>query len=112
MIYSVEKKIEDLTNAVEYYADMYQKLLDYKEESEKKKGVKNRSIYLEKCNKALEERVQDLEIRNKEKNVEIRGLEKCGNENTILLVQDLAQKLNLDPNEIEDAQRVGQKKPN
>lgn len=113
VIYSVEKKIEDLTNAVEYYADMYQKLLDYKEESEKKiKTLENRSIYLEKCNKALEERVQDLEIRNKEKNVEIHGLENRGNENTILVVQDLARKLNLDPNEIEDAQRVGQEKPN
>lgn len=113
VIYIVEKKIEDLTNAVEYYADMYQKLLDYKEESEKKiKALENRSVYLEKCNKALEERVQDLEIRNKEKNVEIHGLEKCENENTIQVVQDLARKLNLDPNDIEDAQRVGQEKPN
>ncbi|XP_045456260.1 uncharacterized protein LOC123666098 [Melitaea cinxia] len=113
VIYIVEKKIEDLTNAVEYYADMYQKLLDYKEESEKKiKALENRSVYLEKCNKALEERVQDLEIRNKEKNVEIHGLEKCENENTIQVVRDLARKLNLDPNDIEDAQRVGQEKPN
>ncbi|CAK1600632.1 unnamed protein product [Parnassius mnemosyne] len=112
VIYSVEKKIEELTNGVEFYADMYQKLLDFKEESQKKiKALEQKNVYLEKCNKALEERVQELEMKDKEKNIEIHGLEKQENENTILVVQKMAEKLNLNPNEIQDAQRVGHVKP-
>lgn len=111
VIYNLEKKIENLTNSVELYADMYQVLVDFKEESQKKiKALEQKNVYLEKCNKALEERVQEIEMRDKEKNIEIYGLEKFDNENTKLLVQDLAQKLNLDPSDIEDAQRVGQEK--
>lgn len=112
VIYGLEKKLEELANNVQFYSDMYQKLLEFKEESQKKiKALENKNVYLEKCNKALEERVQELEIKDKEKNIEIHGLEKHGNENTLLVVQKLAQKLNLDPNEIQDAQRVGQEKP-
>ncbi|CAB3241326.1 unnamed protein product [Arctia plantaginis] len=91
---------------------MYQILLDFKEESQKKmKTLEQKNVYLEKCNKALEERVQELEMKDKEKNIEIHGLEKHENENTKLVVQKMAQKLNLDPNDIEEAQRVGQEKP-
>ncbi|CAB3260080.1 unnamed protein product [Arctia plantaginis] len=112
VIYNLEKKIEELTNSVEFYADMYQTLLNFKEESQKKmKTLEQKNVYLEKCNKALEERVQELEMKDKEKNIEIHGLEKHENENTKLVVQKMAQKLNLDPNDIEEAQRVGQEKP-
>ncbi|KAJ8737088.1 hypothetical protein PYW07_000359 [Mythimna separata] len=111
VIYNLEKKIGELTNSVEFYADMYQTLLDFKEESQKKiKALEQKNVYLEKCNKALEERVQEMEIKDKEKNIEIHGLEKHENEDTILVVQKLAHKLNLDPNDIQDAQRVGQEK--
>jgi hypothetical protein len=64
LIYNVQKKIVDLTTSVEFYAEMYQKLIEYKGESEKRiKALENRNVYLEKYNKALEERVQELEIR-------------------------------------------------
>lgn len=112
VLYNVEKKLEDLTTNVEFYAEIYQSLVEYKEESQKKiKSLEQKNIYLEKCNKALEERVQELEIRDKEKNIEIHGLEMQNDENTISVIQDLAQKLNLNPGDIEDAQRVGQEKP-
>ncbi|PZC86310.1 hypothetical protein B5X24_HaOG211471 [Helicoverpa armigera] len=112
VIYNLEKKIGELTNTVEFYADMYQTLMEFKEESQKKiKALEQKNVYLEKCNKALEERIQELEVKDKEKNVEVHGLEKCENENTILVVQKMAQILNLDPNDIQDAQRVGQEKP-
>lgn len=75
------------------------------------KALEQKNVYLEKCNKALEERIQELEVKDKEENVEVHGLEKCENENTILVVQKMAQILNLDPNDIQDAQRVGQEKP-
>lgn len=111
VLYNVEKKIEDLSSNVEFYAEMYQTLMTFKEESQKKiKALEQRNIYLEKCNNALEERVQELELREKEKNIEIHGLEMEKNENTKVLIQDLALKLNLNPNDIKEAQRVGEKK--
>ncbi|VVC90454.1 unnamed protein product [Leptidea sinapis] len=69
-------------------------------------------MYLEKCNKALEERVQDLEVKEKEKEIEIHGIEEKTNENTISVVQSVAKILNVSPDDIEDAMRVGQQKQN
>ena len=112
VLYRVEKKIVDLTTTVEFYSEMYQSLMEFKEEAQKKiKSLEHKNVYLEKYNKALEERVQELEIRENEKNVEIHGLEMHDQENTRLVVEDLAKKLNLNPSDIEDAQRVGREKP-
>ncbi|VVC96276.1 unnamed protein product, partial [Leptidea sinapis] len=109
----VEKKLGDLTNSVEFYAEMYQQLLEYKEESQKKiKALEQKNIYLEKCNKALEERVQSLEVKEKEKEIEIHGIEEKTNENTISVVQSVAKILNVNPDDIEDAMREGQQKQN
>lgn len=111
VLFSVEKKIVDLTATVEFYSEMYQALIEYKAESQKKiKSLEQKNVYLEKCNTALEERVQELEVREKEKNIEIHGLEMQNQENIISVVGDLAKKLNLNVNDIEDAQRVGQTK--
>ncbi|CAH2109318.1 unnamed protein product [Euphydryas editha] len=111
VLYKLEKKIEDMTNTVEFYAEMYQTLFQYKEDSQKKiKALEEKNIYLNKCNKALEERVQELEMREKEKNIEIHGLEMRSDESTVAVVQELAKKLDLNPNDIEDARRVGQDK--
>ncbi|CAB3240685.1 unnamed protein product [Arctia plantaginis] len=111
VLYNVEKKIEDLTTNVEFYAEMYQTLITFKDESEKKiKSLQQKNVYLEKYNKALEERVQELEMRDKEKNIEIHGVEMLTNEDTKNVAQNLAHKLNLNSDDIEDAQRVGQEK--
>ncbi|CAB3260324.1 unnamed protein product [Arctia plantaginis] len=111
VLYNVEKKIEDLTTNVEFYAEMYQTLITFKDESEKKiKSLQQKNVYLEKYNKALEERVQELEMRDKEKNIEIHGVEMLTNEDTKNVAQNLAKKLNLNSDDIEDAQRVGQEK--
>lgn len=112
VLYSVEKKIVELTASVEFYSEMYQNLMDYKEESKKKiKSLEQKNVYLEKYNKALEERVQELEAKGNEKNIEIHGLEMHNQENIKTVVEELATKLNLNPNDIEDAQRVGREKP-
>lgn len=112
VLYSVEKKIVDLTANVEFYSEMYQSLMEYKEESQKKmKSLEQKNGYLEKCNKALEERIQELEVRESEKNIEIHGLEMHTQENVKSVVVELAKTLNLNPNDIEDAQRVGREKP-
>lgn len=112
VLYSVEKKIVDLTANVEFYSEMYQSLMEFKEESQKKiKSLEQKNVYLEKYNKALEERVQELEVKENEKNIEIHGLEMKNQENIISVVGELAKKLDLNPHDIEDAQRVGREKP-
>ncbi|XP_050677281.1 prion-like-(Q/N-rich) domain-bearing protein 25 [Leptidea sinapis] len=52
------------------------------------------------------ERVQDLEVKEKEKEMEIHGIEEKINENTISVVQGVAKILNVSPDDIEDAMRV------
>lgn len=112
VLYSVEKKIMELTANVEFYSEMYQSLMEYKAESINKiKSLEQKNVNLEKYNKALEERVQELEIRDVEKNLEIHGLEMHSPENIKSVVGELAKKLNLSPSDIEDAQRVGREKP-
>ncbi|KAJ2950352.1 hypothetical protein O0L34_g8590 [Tuta absoluta] len=112
VLYNVNKKVEELSNAVDFYADMYEKLMAFKDESQKKyKSLEQKCLYLEKYNKALEERIQDLEQSDKAKNIEIHGLEMQANENTTKVIRTLAENLNLDPNDIDDAQRVGVQKP-
>ncbi|KAI5635930.1 hypothetical protein NE865_11349 [Phthorimaea operculella] len=112
VLYNVNEKVGELSKAVEFYADMYQKLIEFKDESQKKyKALEQKCVYLEKYNKALEERIQDLEQSDKSKNIEIHGLEMQSNENTAKVIMTLAENLNLDPNDIDDAQRVGVQKP-
>ncbi|VVC87901.1 unnamed protein product [Leptidea sinapis] len=109
----MEKKLEDISEAVDFYTEQYQEMVKFKAESEKKiKSLEQRNVYLDKCNKALEERVLDMEQGVKASNVEIVGLEKQENEITTEAVKRIAQKLKLDPNNIEDAFRVGREKPN
>lgn len=43
-------------------------------------------MYLEKCNKLLEECVNELEEKDKEKKVELFGLEKNNNEDILKVV--------------------------
>ncbi|KAJ2952411.1 hypothetical protein O0L34_g6718 [Tuta absoluta] len=113
ILYKMEEKLERLTETVDFYSAQYQEMVTFKTEAEKKlKSLEQKNIYLEKYNKALEERVEELEVRNKEKNIEIHGMEKLDNENTKEAVKKLALKLDLNPNDIEEAQRVGSEKPN
>ncbi|XP_063635201.1 uncharacterized protein LOC134805950 [Cydia splendana] len=110
-IYNVEKKLDELKDTVDFYSAQYQTLIEHKEAAEKKmKALEQKNTYLEKCNKALEERIMDLEQEKKEKNVEIIGLEKKVGENTTEIVKEVAKKLNLNPDDIKYARRVGREK--
>ncbi|KAI5632624.1 hypothetical protein NE865_14674 [Phthorimaea operculella] len=112
IIYKMERKLEDLKESVDFYAEQYQKMIKFKDEAEKKmKSLEQKNIYLEKCNLALEERVLDLEMKEKQMNVEIIGLEKQEEEDTKEIVQKLALNLTLNPEDIMEAQRVGREKP-
>lgn len=65
---------------------------------------------MDKCNRALEERVHELEEKGLEKNLEIIGLEKQENENINTVVTKIAQILKVNANDIESAARVGRDK--
>ncbi|CAG4952438.1 unnamed protein product [Parnassius apollo] len=69
------------------------------------------NAHLMKCNKALEERVNELEEKDKEKKVEFVGLEKKENEDVAKIIIQVANKLHMDVSQIEHAERVGRIKP-
>ncbi|CAH2040718.1 unnamed protein product, partial [Iphiclides podalirius] len=111
IIYQTQKKIDDLTEAVVFYAEQYQMMLNFKEAAEKKiTALENRNKYLQKCNDSLEERIMFLEQREVEKNIEIACLDESQKEDTKKIVEIVAQKLNLNTGNIEDAKRVGREK--
>lgn len=111
IIYKLEKRIEELHETVDFYAEQYQKMMEFSTETEKKlKSLEQKNIYLEKCNNALEERVMYLEQRDKETNLEIIGLQKLENENVKEVVSKVAQVLKVSTNDIEEARRVGKEK--
>lgn len=108
IVHKMEKTLEEMKNTIDFYAEQYQQMVDFKQRAEKKlTSLEQKNIYLEKCNKALEERIQDMEQREKENNIEIFGLEKRNNEVTMEVVKNIAQNLNLNPTDIIDAVRVG-----
>lgn len=113
ILYKMRKTLDDLTESVDFYAEQYLELMQYKENSEKRiKALEQKNINLEKCNLALEERVVALESRDREKNIEIVGLEKIEGENLKETVEKIAQKLNLNSNQIVEVRRVGAERPN
>lgn len=111
VIYNMEKKLVELAETVDFYAEMYQGMAEFKEIAEKKiKSLEQKNVFLEKYNRALEDRVEDLEMYEKEKYVEICGVENRANENTKQVAQQVAKVLQLNPDNIEEAMRVGKEK--
>lgn len=68
IIFSMEKKLEELAANVDFYAEKYQQMMEFKETAERKiNSLEQKNIYLDKCNKALEERIMIIEQQSKEK---------------------------------------------
>lgn len=112
IIFKIEKRLEELTGLVDFYSEQYQAMTEFKQGAQKKiSALENKNVYLEKCNKALEERILLLEQKDKDKNIELACLEKHANENLKAVVSKFAEKLNLQPNDIVEVKRVGAEKP-
>lgn len=112
IIYNMEKKLDELTKAVDFYAEKYQRLSEAKECTENKiKALEQKNTYLEKCNKSLEIRVEELEEKENEKSIQIVGLEKKPGEDTQKLIGQLAKVLKTSIDKINHAMRVGVEKP-
>lgn len=108
----MEEKIESLKDNVDFYAQKYQEMTDFKKNAEKKiAALEKKNLNLQKINESLEERITQLELKEVETEVEIVGVEQVLNENTKDLIATIGQKLEMDVNEIESARRVGRQKP-
>lgn len=108
VVFKMEKKIEEMASRMDLLAERYQVMVEFKETAEKKiSSLENKNIYLEKCNKALEERVAAMEMKEKENNVEISGLDVTDDENINNVVVKVAHKLKLEEKFIKEARRVG-----
>lgn len=66
ILFTMKKTLDDIVESVDFYAEQYQTLIKFKEKSEKKiTALEQRNIYIEKCFKALEERITQLEYKEK-----------------------------------------------
>lgn len=65
----------------------------------------NKCVYLEKCNLALEHKMQELEQSSHKRNIEIIGVEQLPGENWKQVVCNLSEKVNLRTDEIESVRR-------
>ncbi|XP_046964213.1 uncharacterized protein LOC124533093 [Vanessa cardui] len=112
VIFKLEKKIDELVETVDFYSELYQEMTEFKKTAENKiKALEQRNVYIEKYNVALEERIMSLEKKEKEKNIEIACLQKNGDtENIKEVIEKFARKLNLNPEDVENVERVGSQK--
>uniref|UniRef100_A0A2H1WRH6 SFRICE_041476 n=1 Tax=Spodoptera frugiperda TaxID=7108 RepID=A0A2H1WRH6_SPOFR len=108
IVFNMKKTLETMSDDISFYAEKYQQLIEEKEKSDKKiKALEHKNVHLETCNKALEERLAYLEVREKGRNIEICGLEEQKNENPADTVKTIASKLGVDSGMIAEAMRVG-----
>lgn len=108
VIFKIENKLAELKDSVDFYSKSYEELMEFKAGAEKKfTALERRNVYLEKCNMALEERVERLEQKEKERNVELAFLEPLQNEDLLAVVASIAEDLNLNTEDIEEVKRVG-----
>lgn len=117
VIYTMKKQLDEMAETIDFYAEKYQELIDFKADCiEKNKKTENkitdlvnRNKYLEKCNSALEERVQWIEQKETEKKVELVGVQ-IQNDSIRETVSQIASKLELPIQDIVDVWRVGGEK--
>ncbi|CAG5043909.1 unnamed protein product [Parnassius apollo] len=68
VVYKMEKKLSEMADLVDFVSKKYDNLVEYQKSTDTKiKSLENMNAHLMKCNKALEERVNELEEKDKEK---------------------------------------------
>ncbi|KAI5636628.1 hypothetical protein NE865_10644 [Phthorimaea operculella] len=111
ILLTMKQKLENLTESVDFYSKQYQALIEEKKKTDNKiTALEKKNVFLEKCNKALEERVAVLELKEKECNVEICGLDMEEQEVLIEKVKIIAERLDLNPQNIRETKRVGRQR--
>lgn len=113
-ISDIKKANEEIEKSVDYLGLKYKELekdrIDSKEHYQKQenrvKDLFNRNVYLEKCNKALEERIIKLEQKETQLQIELQNVQMQEGENLIATVNKIAQELKLNINDIEKVRRI------
>lgn len=112
---SFNEKLDKLTSSIQIWSNRFLELeqrcgelADFKEKAENKMIAQDRTnVYLQKYNTALEERIEMLEQKEKEKVVELACVEETENEKLDEVVLSIAQNLDLKVDDIEHVRRVG-----
>lgn len=111
ILFSVKKTLDDLVEAVDFYAHKYEELVKAQQKTDQKMvALEQKNVYLEKYSAALEERISVLESKGRERNIEIVGLQSKDGEDIKAVVENMARKMNLNPINICDVMRVGVEK--
>lgn len=118
IMYVMKKDMETLTQSTEFLSNKYDELISLhlelgkklKENENKLNDVINKNTYLEKCNRALEYRIQEIEQREKNYNIELFGIEMIKDENIETTVKTIADKLNMNGENIEKVWRLPNRK--
>ncbi|KAJ2940199.1 hypothetical protein O0L34_g11765 [Tuta absoluta] len=112
IIVQLQETINGLVSDVAFYAEHYQKLVDSQKSTETKiKALEQKNVFLEKSNKALEERVTSLEYSCKQKSIEIVGLDCETDEHLKTCITAIAAKLELNYEDICKIETVGAQIP-
>lgn len=108
IVFNMKNTLEEMADDISFYAQKYQELVESKAIADKKiKALEHKNVHLEICNKALEERVAYLEIKEKENNVELYGLQGIENESVESCVKKIADQLGMDHGKISEIKWVG-----
>lgn len=120
IIYTIKKQMDEMSSSIEFYAEKYQELVEFKNQAidnlqkndKKIIDLQNKNKYLEKYNRALVERIGVLENSELKLNIELVGMQKQEDENILENVNKFAEILNVNKNEIQNVWRVGRENKN
>lgn len=120
IVRQMRKEMQDITESLDFMEDQLKELIDFKKETierlrsnEKKIAEQSqKNVYLEKCIKSLEEKVSYFEYKEKERNIELVGVEKQEKEDINQIIVKIAETIKVEKEDIEGGWRVGRETPN
>ena len=119
----LKKNMDSIIASLSMLSEKYDILIEEHDKSKKKiltleksvSTISNRCNYLEKCNTALEQKINDFEQVSRKHNIEIVGVEQLPNENIKELISKISTAIDVSCNDIEWARRnrplMGNNKP-
>lgn len=113
-IAEIKKGNAEIEKAVDYLGTKYVELEknvkgmkdDVKKQENRVMEIMHKNIYLEKCNRALEERIMRLEHKELELQIELQNVGKQEEENLMVTVCKIAEELKLGTDDISKVWRV------
>lgn len=115
---TLRSQLESISSSMSMLSDKYDILIAEHEQSKQKitelkknvTNINNKIIYLEKCNSALEQKVQEYDQASRKNNLEIVGVEQLPEENLREVVTKTGQLINVSSTEIDWVSRRRQQR--